>query len=224
MVVSTAKCGDPDYMPKSEGAFKRGASNIQNWIVEGGEFPPEGDGRYHLFINYACGWSHRCMIVRALKGLEACVPMSHTGIVLTTSSSSGEYRGWPLPHDGTGNGFRDTRDVYNSKNPGYGAGTPTRQLSVPILFCTKTKKVVSNDSAQICVMLDAAFEGVVASPRVPLYPEALRDDIEAVNAVVYPGLNDGVYRTKFARTDAAYEESADQGGKRVIFSHLSRGS
>ena len=45
-------------------------------------------------------------------------------------------------------------------------------------------------------------------PQAPdLYPEDLREDIDAVNAEVYPKLNNGVYRAGFATTQAAYEEA-----------------
>ena len=71
--------GDPKYLPKAAGSFKRGGSRVMNWVQEGGPFLPES-GRYHLFINYGCGWSHRAMLVRSLKGLEDCISMSHTGM------------------------------------------------------------------------------------------------------------------------------------------------
>jgi glutathionyl-hydroquinone reductase len=38
-----------------------------------------------------------------------------------------------------------------------------------------------------------------------LYPEALRDEIEAVSALVYEDVNNGVYRCGFAASQQAYE-------------------
>lgn len=40
-----------------------------------------------------------------------------------------------------------------------------------------------------------------------LYPEALRSQIDAVNDWIYPGINDGVYRCGFAKSQAAYDEA-----------------
>ena len=159
-------CGDPNYVPKAKGGFKRGTSNLQGWVSEGGDFAPEL-GRYHLFVNFACGWSHRVMLVRSLKGLEDCVSLSHTGLHFV-HDAAGRYLGWPLPDDPTGNGFKTSFDVYNSSNAEYGDGSEShgkRQLGVPILFDKRTRRVVSSDSAQICVMLTPASAAYLVRTR-----------------------------------------------------------
>jgi len=200
--METAKCGDPAYFPKASGAFKRGASHVQNWI----EPADAAKGRYHLIVNYACGWSARVILVRALKGLEDCVGITHTKLVIAppggwamlAADSFAEDKGW-------GSVF----DVYNWDGEGYGDGSEKfgkRQLSVPVLVDLQTKRVVSNDSAQICFILNSAFDAF-ATVEIDLYPETLRPQIERINAVVYPGINDGVYRCKFAGSDAAYDEA-----------------
>src|SRR6185437_14783090 len=43
--------------------------------------------------------------------------------------------------------------------------------------------------------------------RTDYYPAALRKEIDAVNELVYPNINNGVYRAGFATTQEAYEES-----------------
>lgn len=55
-------------------------------------------------------------------------------------------------------------------------------------------------------MLNSGF-GALADNGVDLYPEALRDEIDALNDHIYPRLNNGVYRTGFATTQVAYEEA-----------------
>jgi len=198
-MVAFSAAGDPQYVPKTKGAFVRGASRVQHWIGEG-EFPVES-GRYHLFINFLCGWSHRVMMVRAIKGLEKCVSMSHTGLDFVRKPEG--YRGWSVPSDPTGNGFETTHDVYNSNNPDYGE----TQLSVPILFDKKLKKVVNNDSASICIILAGALDQFAERPELDLYPEPLREAIEEVNGLLYANVQDGVYRCGFARTEEAHEEA-----------------
>jgi glutathionyl-hydroquinone reductase len=55
-------------------------------------------------------------------------------------------------------------------------------------------------------MLNSAFDAIGAKPG-DYYPQALRGDIDAVNARIYDTLNNGVYKAGFATTQAAYEEA-----------------
>ena len=65
-----------------------------------------------------------------------------------------------------------------------------KQMTTPMLFDKETKEVVSNDPAHIMLMLNEIFNEWAENP-IDLYPEELRKDIEDVNAVVFPGINDG---------------------------------
>jgi putative glutathione S-transferase len=66
-------------------------------------------------------------------------------------------------------------------------------------------------------MFNAEFDPIAQRPDLDYYPETLRTEIDAMNAFVYPSINNGVYRCGFATTQAAYEEAfAD------LFSALSR--
>jgi putative glutathione S-transferase len=55
-------------------------------------------------------------------------------------------------------------------------------------------------------MFNSAFDGVGAAPG-DYYPRELRGEIDALNARIYPTLNNGVYRAGFATTQGAYEEA-----------------
>ena len=55
-------------------------------------------------------------------------------------------------------------------------------------------------------MLNSGF-GDFADPTFDLYPADLCEKIDALNARIYPRLNNGVYRAGFATTQAAYEEA-----------------
>ena len=55
-------------------------------------------------------------------------------------------------------------------------------------------------------MLNSAFDGVGATAG-DFYPADLREEIDALNARIYPTVNNGVYRCGFARSQAAYDEA-----------------
>jgi len=55
-------------------------------------------------------------------------------------------------------------------------------------------------------MLNSAFNKY-AKNHYDFYPEALRDDIDAINNFVYSYINNGVYKCGFAKTQSAYDEA-----------------
>jgi putative glutathione S-transferase len=57
-------------------------------------------------------------------------------------------------------------------------------------------------------MLNGEFEAFARSQE-DYYPKALRAEIDAVNALVYVNVNNGVYRAGFATTQEAYERAFD---------------
>lgn len=57
-------------------------------------------------------------------------------------------------------------------------------------------------------MLNSMFDEW-ATNKIDLYPPSLREEIEKVNVVVFPGINDGVYRCWFNSTQEAYDEGYD---------------
>src|SRR5437764_1012215 len=70
-------------------------------------------------------------------------------------------------------------------------------------------QIVSNDAAQITVMLETAFAGFHRPGSPDLYPPAQRREIEAVSALVFSTVNNGVYKAGLAATQAQYEEAFD---------------
>jgi glutathionyl-hydroquinone reductase len=55
-------------------------------------------------------------------------------------------------------------------------------------------------------MFNTAFDGIGAKAG-DYYPEALRTEIDGLNARIYTTVNNGVYRAGFATTQEAYEEA-----------------
>lgn len=82
----------------------------------------------------------------------------------------------------------------------------TGRATVPVLWDERTDTIVSNESADIVRMFDAAFADLVPG-RPVLYPADLRPDINALNSELYDRLNNGVYKAGFASTQAAHAEA-----------------
>ena len=82
---------------------------------------------------------------------------------------------------------------------------------MPILYDKKTKRIVSNESAEILRMLDAQADALgsnIAKDRRPaLYPvgdAALCTQIDALNAQIYVAINNGAYKAGFSSDQAVY--------------------
>ena len=112
--------------------------------------------------------------------------------------------GWEIA-DGADpvNGARFLYEVYTGAKPDY-----TGRVTVPALWDRETGTIVSNESSEIIRMFNGAFAGAGATGP-DFYPEDLRDAIDAVNAVVYETVNNGVYQAGFATSQEAYEEAFD---------------
>ena len=67
---------------------------------------------------------------------------------------------------------------------------------MPVLWDTKHKTIVNNESSEIIRIFNSAFNALATNPSLDLYPEALRKEIDAINAVVYDNINNGVYKVR----------------------------
>jgi putative glutathione S-transferase len=92
-------------------------------------------------------------------------------------------------------------EIYQRSDPNY-----TGQVTVPTLWDKQQKKLVSNESSEIIRMFNSEFDGIGALEG-DYYPEELRGEIDAVNELVYPAINNGVYRVGFATSQEAYDEA-----------------
>jgi putative glutathione S-transferase len=155
-------------------------------------------GRYHLYVSLACPWAHRTLIMRALKGLEQIIPVSVTHWLMAE-------QGWTFsPGEGVIPdplfNSRYLHEIYTRADAHY-----TGRTSVPVLWDQHTQTIVNNESSEIIRMLNSSFDAVGAR-QGDYYPKEQREEIEALNARIYDTVNNGVYRSGFATTQAAYEE------------------
>ena len=184
----------------SEGGFVRQRSEFHDRVSADGSTGFRAEpGRYHLYVSLACPWAHRTVIVRRLKGLESVISLSVVDPLR-------DERGWRFG-DGPGfdrdpvNGFEYLSEAYFASDPSF-AG----RVSVPVLWDRQTERIVSNESADIVVMLNSEWDEW-GDASVDLYPRDLRAEIDATNELVYETVNNGVYKAGFARTQEAYEEA-----------------
>ncbi len=182
----------------ADGRFRRIDSPLRGWISPDpdAEFPAEA-GRYHLFIAWVCPWASRVTAYRVLKGLEDVVSLSASHGVIG-------HEGWVFEDD-TIPPFEAPHPlyrVYQEHDPHY-----TGKATVPTLWDKQAGRIVNNESADIIRMFNTAFDGITGN-RLDFYPEPSRPEIDRWNNLIYPTLNNGVYRAGFAGSQQAYEEAA----------------
>ncbi|CAM6089976.1 unnamed protein product [Calypogeia fissa] len=210
-----------NLVPNSKhGAFKPDEAQFRHSISRkpGAPFPPEV-GRYHLYISYACPFACRCLALLNLKGLRHAIAISVTKAAMaSTKPIVDDHRGWIFLTPGEEDNDRDdehgatidplnhvrtVRELYEIANPNY-AG----RFSVPVLWDSKTRQIVNNESPEIMRMLNSEFnDGIAKHPEVNLYPERLKVAIDDVNCWVFSDINVGVYKCGFATKQEPFEEA-----------------
>lgn len=183
------------------GEFQRQEDAFRQWVTDDGRSGlPAAAGRYHLYVSLACPWAHRTIIVRALKQLESVVGM-------TVVDPIRDEQGWAF-RTGQGhsidpiNGFHFLSEAYHLTDPSYRS-----RVTVPVLWDTVTKRIVSNSDDDLMRMFNAEFNRFTTS-TLDLYPSALRADIDEMNTFLYEQVNNGVYKAGFATSQRGYEQAA----------------
>ncbi|MGW8989734.1 glutathione S-transferase family protein [Streptomyces zhihengii] len=156
-------------------------------------------GRYRLVVSRACPWASRAVIVRRLLGLEKALPMAIAG-------PTHDERSWTFDLDPGGRdpvlGIERLRDAYLARDPGYDRG-----ITVPAVVDVPTGAVVTNDVSRITLDMSLEWSAHWRDGAPLLYPPALRQEIDAVNDMVYRDVNNGVYRAGFAGSQEKYAEA-----------------
>lgn len=204
----------------SQGEYQRKDSQFRHWITPDGNAGPSGDSgfkaeadRYHLYISLACPWAHRTQIFRQLKQLNSIISMSivHPDM---------HEKGWSFKHNESSAALYDTTGDtlygydYLSQQYAQSSSDYSGVISVPVLWDKQAHRIVNNESSEIIRMFNTAFNKLTGN-TLDYYPSNLRNEIDRVNHEVYANINNGVYKTGFATTQAAYEKNS-----RRLFSSL----
>src|SRR5262245_60840730 len=157
-------------------------------------------GRYHLYCAVACPWAHRATLMRTLKNLEPFVTLTNTFQETGGQGWSFGEGGHVVP--GTDRRVRWLHELYTIADPGC-----TTRVTVPTLWDAKLRRVVNNESSEIIRMFNAAFSGI-ANPSADYYPEPLRTEIDAANALVLKGVNNADNSCRYWIPQDGYDGSA----------------
>ncbi|MGY4253861.1 putative glutathione S-transferase [Bradyrhizobium sp. USDA 4516] len=181
-----------------DGRFRRSLSKGPSL-----DYPVE-PGRYRLYVSYACPFAHRALVVHALKRLQGLVPISLLHPIWDRPE------GWTFDASLVGGNavasdLQFLHEAYSATDPGY-----TGKVTVPVLWDTRTRTIVNNESIEIAKMLCEAFDPLGADCKFDLYPRSLRPQIDELNARIGNNLSKGVYAVGQAENQAAYETAMDR--------------
>lgn len=184
--------GDVAAEEIKNGAFQRQETRFRQTTLY-----PEA-GRYQLFVSYLCPWASRTLMFRKLKGLENIVSLSIAQPVIADN-------GWEFtPPQDAGEHVAPVRylhQLYSASAAHY-----TGKVSVPVLWDRIEGRIVNNESADIIRLFNSQFDALTGNHE-DYYPLALRPTINQWNEVIYHNINNGVYKTGFAKTQEHYENA-----------------
>lgn len=182
------------------GMYTKQPSVFRNFITaDGSSGFPAASGRYHLYASDACPWAHRAVLYRVLKNLEP-------HIQLHSVDQIPDGQGWALNEEGhivpgTDMRVRFLHEIYSLSDP-----ECTTRVTVPTIWDAQKRKVVSNESSEIIRMFNSEFTEI-ADPSPDFYPERLREEIDATNALVLEGVNNAINGCGRSSSQEAYAKS-----------------
>jgi putative glutathione S-transferase len=152
--------------------------------------PEPEPGRYRLVVSLACPWAHRAVIVRKLLGLQDAISLAVVDPIR-------DDRGWRFQGTDPVLHMDFLQEAYERADPGHEG-----RVTVPALVDTTTGEVVTNDYPQLTLDFSLRW-----NPESTLYPEHLRDEVDAWIEPIFHNVNNGVYKAGFATSQEAYEEA-----------------
>jgi len=187
----------------NKGAYDRQPRTFRDTIsYQHPVYKPES-GRYHLYVSYACPWATRTLIYRNLKSL-----VDHISVSVVHPDMLDE--GWVFDPSYPGAtkddlfDFKYLREVYQKAEQDI-----TTSVTVPVLWDKQTNTIVNNESSEIIRMFNSSFNALTGNMD-DYYPEESMAEIDALNDKIYVAVNNGVYRTGFAKTQEAYDAAVDE--------------
>ncbi|SEN05225.1 putative glutathione S-transferase [Mesobacillus persicus] len=189
---------------KKDGSFNRQKNRfITPFGEKEGELPVEA-GRYRLLWSAVCPWAHRSVIVRKVLGLEDVISLGTASLLRPNLP----HVDWEFSLDPGGVdpvlGIQYLSEVYKNADVDYN-GRPT----VPAIVDLIEGKVVNNDYFKLTNYFETVWAPFHKKNAPDLYPDPLREEIDALNDVIFHEVNNGVYKCGFAQSQQAYEQAYD---------------
>jgi putative glutathione S-transferase len=193
------------------GKFIRKSSEFRDHIESKGTFDVESN-RYHLYVSHACPWAHRTLITMALLGLEDHITVD---VVDWRMNTNGSWSFNPDEEGATVDSINDEASLEGVYNRAFDGWSESQRIgTVPVLWDKKHSTIVNNESREIIRMFDTLAQSGLGNGST-LCPPELKEDIGAMIDANYESVNNGVYKSGFAQTQAAYDEAVT-----ILFNRL----
>lgn len=184
------------------GEFKRQTNSFTTPFGEGENHLKVEKNRYRIFLSKLCPWCHRQEIVLKMLGLDEVISISRV-------SNSRQNGSWTFPYyEGKKDpvlGVKSVCELYFNADSSY-----KKRTTVPAVVDIKSKKVVNNDYFKLTNYWEVEWKEFHKNNAPDLYPEKLRTEIDKLNQIIFDGVNNGVYKCGFARSQEAYEKAYDE--------------
>ena len=181
------------------GYFRRQPNHFTTPFGDGeNDLKAEGNKRYRLVWAKLCHWSNRASIVRELLGLEDVISVN-----MVEHAPHEKNLGWEFVYDENNTdpvlNIQFLSEAYYKADDDY-----TGRTTVPALIDVQTGKVVNNDYNRLTNYFEVNFREFHGENAPDLYPEELREEIDKLNIWLFHNVNNGVYKTAFARSKEAF--------------------
>lgn len=189
MLVDGVWNNDADFSMQN-GTFRREMSSLPNAIDDDmmATFVAK-PSNFMLVASSSCPWSHATVLARNLRNLQQVLPLQLAG--------GPRIEGYALAKPRLLN-HAHVHELYTSTVPEF-----TGRVTVPVLWDIQNRCILSNQSAEIMRIFNAAGEG----PN--LRPDALKTERVALTEAIFDGLSNAVYRAGLSRRQDEYSNAVN---------------
>lgn len=187
-----------------------GGGGFENWITKDGSPGPKGQrgfkaekDRYVLYVAYGCPFAQRAHLIYVLKKLENVIKLQVTNPTVPQRSGWTFDTKFPGTTGDTINHFKYASEIYLQSDPNY-----TGRVTVPILYDTKEKVIVNNESAQIVEILNSAFSDFGAD-TYDYVPASETKHIEEITSTFFKKLGGPIYQALLATSQADFDAAQE---------------